>query len=331
VIHFWLPAAPSSAELLAWDPDAEPQRYASGVGHNVYELFNRLARDGVDVTLGPELGPGVHLTVLYAPSIESLAPRKRAVDVIRRSQGRYALIRADAPVEFRLPVRPVVDFVPLRSAAAEGWQRWLPPLPQRGLVPRSPDRYGRIRSVAFKGNPENVPPELWTGGWEAKLASRKIACVLDVPRATDGSDQAWHDFSAVDVVLCVRNPPKRRDLARKPATRLLNAWAAGCIPFVEREPAYLELVHDGEDSFVVDGLDHCLDVLDDLAADPARIGGLERGVERQRGNLAPAVVLARWAQALLDAAQAAETVGWRRRGRTVYATAARLRGAFRRS
>ena len=87
MIHFWLPAAPRSAELLAWDADSEPQRYASGVGHNGYELVNRLARDGVDVTLGPELGHGVHLTVLSAPSIESLAPRKRAVDVIQALAG----------------------------------------------------------------------------------------------------------------------------------------------------------------------------------------------------------------------------------------------------
>ena len=70
VIHFWLPLSPSSSEILAWNPEAEPRQYPSGVGHRVLELFNRLAWDGVDVTLGPEFHRGVALTVLYAPSIE---------------------------------------------------------------------------------------------------------------------------------------------------------------------------------------------------------------------------------------------------------------------
>ena len=331
VIHFWLPVAPSSAEILAWNPDAEPRRYPSGVGHNVFELFNRLARDGVDVTLGPEVHSGVALTVLYAPSIEPLTTRKQAVDVIRRTRGRFALIRADAPVVFRLPVRPVVDFVPVASLVCASWQRCLPPLTQRGLVPRARERYGQIRSVAFKGNPENVPSELRTDEWASALAARGISCWLDVPRATDGDDQAWHDFSAVDVVLCVRNPAKRRDLTRKPATRLFNAWSAGCIPLVEPEPAYLEAVHDGEDAFIVAGVHDCLRVLDDLIADPARVQHVESRVASRARVHARDVVLDLWKQALLDASCATETFGWRKRARTVRATAAFVRGALRRS
>ena len=331
MIHFWLPTAPSSAELLAWDPDAEPCRYASGVGHNVFELFNRLARAGVDVTLGSEVDTQARLTVLYAPSIELLAQRKQAVDVIRRTRGRFALIRADAAVAFRLPLRPVVDFVPVASAVSGAWQRCLPPLPQRGLLPRSRERYGRLRSLAFKGNPENVPPELKTRDWASALASRGIAWSLDVPRETDGADQSWHDFSAVDAVLCWRKPSKRRDIARKPGTRLFNAWSAGCIPLVEPEPAYLEAACDGDDAFVVEGVPQCLEVLDGLVADPPRIRHVESRVDRRRRDYAPELVLGLWTRALLDASRAPETVGWRTHARTARATAARLRGTLRRS
>jgi hypothetical protein len=331
VIHFWLPSAPSSSEILAWDPETEPRRYASGVGHNIYELFNRLARSGVDVTLGTDVRPNARLTVLYAPSIEVLSARKRAVDVIRRTMGRYALIRADAPVSFRLPVRPVADFVPIASAVRDDWQRCLPPLPQRGLVPRSAERHGQVRSVAFKGNPENVPSELKAGGFIAALASRGISCWLDVPATTDGPDQSWHDFAAVDAVLCLRNPAKRRDLERKPATKLLNAWSAGCIPLVEPEPGYLELARDGEDAFVVEDPTECLDVFDLLMAHPKRIRHVESQIGRRRADFATDVVLALWKDALEDACRAAKTRGWRRGARTVRATAAQVRGVLRRS
>jgi hypothetical protein len=185
--------------------------------------------------------------------------------------------------------------------------------------------------VAFKGNPENVPPELKRPEWASALAGRGISCWLDVPRHTDGQDQSWHDFSGVDAVLCVRNPRKRRDLERKPGTRLFNAWSAGCIPLVEPEPGYLEAVRDGEDAFVVDGVDACLDVLDALVADPSLVTAVEQRVEQRRSDHACDVVLGLWQQSLLDACRMPVTRSWRARGRTARAAAAQMRGILRRS
>ena len=198
-------------------------------------------------------------------------------------------------------------------------------------MPRARERYGQIRSVAFKGNPENVPPELKTHDWASALASRGIAWWLDVPELTDGSDHSWHDFSAVDAVLCLRNPAKRRDLERKPGTKLFNAWSAGCIPLVEREPGYLEAARDGDDAFVVDGSNQCLRVIDDLVARPSQVRDVESRIDQRRVDHACDVVLELWKQAMLEAGSAPETAGWRRQARTVRATAARMRGVLRRS
>ena len=148
---------------------------------------------------------------------------------------------------FRLPIRPVLDCMPIQAAARRSHERWPPPLPQRGLIGRRAERFGRIRSVAFKGNPENVPPAMLSESWTAALASRGLSWWCDVPRRTDGSDQEWHDFTSVDAVVCMRNPLKRRDLARKPATRLINSWCAGSIPLADREPGYEELASDGRE------------------------------------------------------------------------------------
>ena len=330
LIHFWLPTGPPQEELLAWDPDREPVRFASGVGHNVYELFTRLHADGVPVTLGPVVPDETKLVVLYAVSIERLAERKRALAVIRRRQCRYALIRADAPAVFRMPVPPLVDFVPIPRRVRKSNERWLPPLPQRGLVPRSPERFGRIRSVAFKGNPENAPFEIRSVPFRSALSHRGIELVIDTPRRTDGSDQSWHDFSGVDVVLCLRRATKWRDIERKPPTKVVNAWCAGCIPIAGREPGYLDIAADGEDAFFVDDTEACLGALDRLRADGRLLKRMERRIAEHRIAYSSSAVLGCWREALLEAVSSADARRLRRWTRTAAAAAAEVRGALRR-
>jgi hypothetical protein len=325
VIHFWLPECPPADEILDWDPDREPWRYASGIGHNMLELYRRLAATSLDVSLGPNLPKHARLAVLYAVSIEALEPRKAATRVIRRARGRYALIRADAPLAFRMPVRPVLDVMPVQASAQRSYQRWLPPLPQRGLVPRLPGRLGSIRSVAFKGNPENVPPEMKTKSWAAALAARGISWWLDVPKVTDGPDQRWHDFAAIDVVICMRNRAKASDIARKPGTKLVNAWRAGCIPLAHAEPAYRELGTDGEDVFFVEDAASCLEVLDRLSHDSELMRRVEDHIRLRREDYGLEVVLPKWRDALVGTMSARECTGADMWARTGLAAAAQMR------
>ena len=159
-----------------------------------------------------------------------------------------------------MPVRPVVEFMPTQGAVTQPWQEWLPPLPQRGLQRRAAERCGRIRSLVFKGYPEKLPAELATPEWAAGLAARGVEWLLDAAADSDGDGQRWHDFSAVDAVLCVRASRASANVERKPATRLINAWVAGCVPLAERDPAYLELGTDATDVFFIDSPSEALGV-----------------------------------------------------------------------
>lgn len=328
MLHFWLPDGPSQAEVVAWAPDREPSRFASGLGHNLLELFARLHADGVPVTLGSEVVRGTRLIVLYAAAIEALAERKAALRVIRRNAARYVLIRGDAPVPFRMPVPPVVDFVPIPRSARKPNQCWLPPLPQRGLVRRRTERFGRLRTLAFKGNPENVPLELRAAEFASELTLRGIELVLDTPRCTDGADQRWHDFADVDAVLCLRRPDKWRDIERKPPTRVINAWCAGCIPIAGREPGYLDVATDQEDALFVDNPRGCLDAIDRLHDDTTLIREIERRIQARAADFSPRLVYERWRDTLVTAASDEKYLrDWLRTGAAV---AAGVRGAFRR-
>jgi hypothetical protein len=184
--------------------------------------------------------------------------------------------------------------------------------------------------VAFKGNPENAPFEILAEPVASALSRRGVELVVDTPGRTDGSDQSWHDFRGVDLVLCLRRASKWRDIERKPPTKVVNAWCAGCIPIAGREPGYLDIATDGEDALFVDGTDTCLGAVDRLLADASLLEGMERRIAERRIAYAPDAVLRRWRDALLEAVAAGRARPVSRWARTAAAAAAELRGALRR-
>ncbi|MGZ4316173.1 MAG: glycosyltransferase [Gaiellaceae bacterium] len=321
MIHFWLPETPPG--FADWDPDLEPRRFADGVGHNVIELYRRLAVAGVDVSLGSDVAPGTRLLVLLAGRAARARHVRAALRAVQEARGRFVVIRSDSRGFDTFPIRPLVEYVPNAQAVVHPWQRWLPPLPQRGLRPREKNRYGRIARVAFKGFPENVPAELLEAEWREALGSRGITWWLDVPELADHSDQSWHDFSDVDLTLCLRNPALRLDIERKPATRLINSWVAGCVPVADPEPAYAEIGRDGQDVFFVDSVWSSLDVIDRLNSERDLLERVERAIRERGDEFSVERVLEMWRQSLVEVATRREASNWRRGKRVVQVAAVR--------
>lgn len=313
IISFWVHEPPPPREFDSWDPDREPDRFASAVGHTILELAKRLESLGVSVRVGETRAIQESLLVFFlrdaCSSAHALGGALRAVQDAR---GRFAVIRSDTPTDVRFPLRPVREFVPTHGMIREPWQRWVPPLTQRGLIPRASTRRGRIRTLALKGYKSNVPPLVRTREWTDALASRGIEWWLDMAESPEGAGQVWHDFRNVDAVLCAHHADNLHDPLRKPATKLLNAWAAGCVPLAERMPAYLELGRDGEDILFVEELRECCDVLDRLNANPELLASIERHVEARGREFSVEHTGRRWLEALVEAFDAAEATGWRR-------------------
>jgi hypothetical protein len=290
-IHFWTPAV-EVADLSDWDPDSAPERYASGVGHGIYELFVRMSRRGLDVSLGVHVPANASVVVVHANSLHRSWDTTRLLCAVRDLP--IVLIRSDVPLRWQLPVPPEVEVMPNRSSCATRNQVWLPLLPQRGLRPRAPERRGHVEVVTVKSNPENVPEAFRSQQWTSALHDLGMQWVLDAPKETDGPDNRWNDFSNADVSICFRGDGISQAMLRKPATRLINAWSAGCIPLVGPEPAYLELVTDGEDALVVDSVDSCLAALRRLRDNSELVARLEAGCERRATEFALDRVLDQW-------------------------------------
>lgn len=279
MIHFLTHPATGLEGLDSWDPDVEPGRFAHGQGHNLLELHRRLLARGHATTVGPAIPADTTLVVMMPVGLRTARPLARIRSAWPLRRYRVALVRSDLPIGFVRRFRVDAELVPNRAFldASEGDSRlFLPVLRQRGLIVRDPARGDRVSTVCVKANPENVPEQLYRPGWRRRLEEIGVSLDIDSPAITDGEDQRWHDFHDVDVAICVRRPGQ--ETISKPATKLLNAWAAGALPIASREPAYVELATDREDVIFVDDIDDVPDALAELRSDHDLRSRLRRGV-----------------------------------------------------
>lgn len=282
--HFWLPDEPGG--YVSWDPDEDPQRYPSGLGHGLLELHKRLQARDHPVTIGPRaVAPRplvLHLETLWdwdhaRPDVGVWARAARAA----RGAPTITVIRGDVPLQFRPSLGRAVSVMPNQSSVARARETWLPLLPQRGLIPRDQGRRGQVRSLAVLAFSENVPEFVTGAAFLEQLDELGVELIRH--EFNRGSEAPrWHDLSNVDTVLCVRRDPLGSGFARKPPTKLINAWVAGAIPLVSgREPAYTELARPGEDVLVVESAHDVINALR-LLKETSVVQRLEAGA-RERG------------------------------------------------
>ena len=279
MIHFFVNDSTDLVGLENWDPDADPARFADGVGHNLLELHRRLLERGRLTSVGPVVPPGTTLVVVMPWPILHTGRRVQLRSAWRLRRHRVVMVRSDLPTTCEQPVRADVVVAPNRSFIdAFGAQpmRFLRPLPQRGLIVRDASRGDQISVAAVKANPENIPARLVDSAMIDRLGALGVMLDVDSPENSSGSDQRWQDFRSVDVAVCVRRGDS--ETISKPATKLLNAWAAGVIPIASREPAYVEVGSDRHDVLFFDDLDEVPELIRVLQEDAELREQMWRGV-----------------------------------------------------
>jgi hypothetical protein len=100
---------------------------------------------------------------------------------------------------------------------------------------------------------------------------------------------AWHDYSAVDAVLAVRDFSSAQHL-HKPATKLYNAWIAG-VPFISGcDSACAAEANDGIEYFTARSKTELLELLAHLKKNPAlRKATVEAGQKKSASRNRDAV------------------------------------------
>lgn len=167
-------------------------------------------------------------------------------------------------------------------------QVYIPHWMQPGLIPRSPERGVKIENVAFIGTHQELHPELWSESFRQELRKRGLNLL---------TPDNWTDFSELDVILAIRSgDPSYYKI--KPASKLVNAWAAGIPAILGPEPAFQELRRSELDYFEARTARDALAALDQLLASPELYTKMVQNGEMRAKDFTHEQVAKAWMEAL---------------------------------
>lgn len=307
-VHFFLPGERDLEALRRIRPDGPEAAFRRGERVWILRTYAALREAGLPVELAGEVPDGADVLVFHAKHRKLVARRWRrlrgTVLVAARADGREAAV---ADVE-----------VVQNGTFADGRRRFfVPHWPQPGLVPRDPERGEAVRTVAYKGLSRHLDAGFRAPEWARWLAERDIVWT---ETGRDWADTAiddlvldWHDYSTVDVVLAVR-PHDPRGHTSKPASKLVNAWAAGCPAVLGVETAFRELRRSHLDYIEVGSVAGAQEAVDRLRTDPGLYRAMVENGRRRVEAFTVAAVTERWTRLLFEEVPRASSRGRRSRG-----------------
>jgi Glycosyl transferases group 1 len=302
-VHFWTLVS----HFEEWDPDLEPDRFVTGYGHMFLEMYARLKARGLPVTIGRRVAKGTRALVASLEELtlwrDSLAPgpaTRLALAAVRCPT--VVLIRGDLPMSIAAPGYIRREVMPTEASITDPTRQVaLPPLPQRGLIPREPSRRERIERVALKTYRHNIPDFVLDRGFADQLKTMDIDLRIDTE--VDRPFR-WHDFRDVDVALCVRASQPKFDTddryTRKPPSKLINAWRAGAVPIVAPEASYLELIEEGRNALVASSPDEVVAALQHLRRHPDHVRELLARGRAKSASWTTDAVLEKWEELFIS-------------------------------
>ena len=223
--------------------------------------------------------------------------------------------RSDGPNPLLCHLRVVQN----RFQAMSKHDHCIPHWPQPALKPRLSTRGAVIENVVFYGSESNLEGRFQSDAFRSALAGMGARLVINGRCGRDIVD--WSDYRHADLVLAARNLTQR-DAFTKPASKLVNAWAAGVPALLGPEPAFQELRRSDLDYFEVRSADDALRTVAMLKAAPSLyLDAAENGLARAAAFSVDSISR-RWLD-LLSGAAADEFRRWSRTG-TVRRTARKL-------
>jgi len=293
-VTFYLKDPRPLAELASLDPDADWREFVTGERAWVLQTFLRLRARGADVSLSDRV-PANGLVVF------SSKQRRLLRRDCRSTQAMLIGIREDVGEALIADVEVVQN-----QGQSDGRRRYHVPFwPQPGLLPRDPARGDQLRTLAFKGFLGNLHPEFQSESWRQYLSSRGLQWFADAApyqrQATDASALEWNDFRNVDLILAVRTTDPHLH-ARKPATKLYNAWHAGVPALLGPEIAYRELRRTDLDYIEVADPRAARAAIERLQEQPALYRGMVDNGRTRARDFTAQVIAAQWEQLLFTLA-----------------------------
>jgi hypothetical protein len=171
----------------------------------------------------------------------------------------------------------------------------IPLWPQPGLIPRLTERGNTIENLVFKGGDVNLYKTFRSAEFQQEL--EKLGVTLRINGRPDNGPVRWNDYSTDDLVLAVRDLTEK-DALVKPASKLVNAWAAGVPALLGPEPAFRDLRRSKLDYIEVKTPQAVLEAIQKLNARPELYQQMvTNGLQRAK-EFSVETIIEQWQQAL---------------------------------
>lgn len=265
------------------DPDEMRHRFAQPQDCWVVQTYLQLARRGVPVEL-----------------VSNVVPKSICILSSSELSIRDGLSSSFLVVCRHDYFRPAIanQIIVQNSFQIEGdGDHFIPHWPQPGLIEREKVRGDTVERIAFRGGGNNLAPAFKTPEFRQALAS--LGAEIDIGDQAIVADRAidWWDYRDADLTIAVRNLTFV-DARNKPASKLVNAWLAGCPALLGPEPAFQELRRSELDFITVRTPDDVLSIVARLKRDPALYRSMiDQGFRRAKDFTADKVA-ERWVKVL---------------------------------
>ncbi|MBC8946005.1 MULTISPECIES: glycosyltransferase [Xenorhabdus] len=144
------------------------------------------------------------------------------------------------------------------SLQAKNGKIFIPHWPQPGLKPRSKNRH-EVKTIGFLGH-EDALPEFFSD--EALIRALKDRDITFIK-----SSKNWEDYTNIDIAISFRKNSSL-ELIRKPASKLINAWSAGCPLICDDEPSMRAIMQSELDYLIARTPEQFIHEVDKLINQP---------------------------------------------------------------
>lgn len=234
-IHFYLPSEIQIKQIRQADPDKDWALFNNGVRVWIGQTFLRLQKAGYPVELSSRVPKkGILFTHAdYIPHVMSKKPLFSPLVIVAA--------RADRPHQ------PYADFEVVQNRHSSNGKNvfHIDHWPQPGLIARSAERGTTVSNIVYKGMAGEMADDFNAAPWLDFVAQHDMRWQCDATTWKGNEtgayqDVRWNDYSEADVIVAIRKNGASL-YPKKPASKLINAWAAGVPAILGGEHAYREL------------------------------------------------------------------------------------------
>jgi len=267
----------SWADVCLADPPPSPAEYGKRLRHGndnwIVQTYLELKRRALNVNIVPSLVQGQICVAHYDDILLKEMPVKSFLVGIRGD-------RPDIHVS-------AMNVVQNKHVIRNGRDFFIPHWSQPGLILRDSSRGNAIRTIGYMGLRFNLDPAFLDAPFLRRL--EQLGLTLEV------REYPFQDYSDIDLILAVR-PGTPYDINLKPATKLQNAWLAGCPALLGPESAYRQYRQSDLDYIETESPEHALHAIHTLQENPRLYSdmienGRARGAEFTHDKIAK-----RWIQ-----------------------------------